>query len=60
MTTDAQDKQIAQLAADLPEQYRLAYISKPTPTSVKYVFQHTVAISFAEALAVIQAAQAAH
>lgn len=33
--------------------YELAYVSKPTPATTKYVFQHTVAITPAEASSVV-------
>jgi hypothetical protein len=53
-TTDKQDTDISERAKHLKgTPYELGYISKPTPTTTKYVFQHTVAISYAEAVGVI-------
>lgn len=54
MATDREDQAVQEAAEDLKgTPYELMYISSPTPTTSKYVFQHTVAITPTEARTVI-------
>ncbi len=58
MATQADDDNVKQSAAELKDTpYELLYISVPTPTSKRYVFQHAVATSPGEALALIATAK---
>lgn len=54
MTSQLIDNQIKDAAAELVDTpYALLYISAPTPSTTRYVFQHGVAVGPAEAMNLI-------